>query len=104
MTSSLDEETKKLKDELGEEKDPVFAGTFKGSLCFLDQSRVCSADCVAWNTDYKEKFASSPDACVLLVSMGQQGAGLLSLVRLLSGKKGPAPEVLHPPPPKVTPR
>jgi hypothetical protein len=54
-----------------------------GSLCWLDGSRVCGADCVSFNPDELDEHGQatdSPNKCLVLTYMGQQGSAALAIV------------------------
>lgn len=53
-----------------------------GVLCWLDGSRVCGADCVAFNPEEQEAGLASdgPNKCLVLMYMGQQGSAALSII------------------------
>ena len=94
MTASLEEEAQKLREEIGPSFNPP-----AGANCFLDQERVCSADCVAWNKEYDKQFANDANACVLLISVAQIRHALIAICNLTKKK---LPEQLYPPPPRVS--
>jgi hypothetical protein len=57
----------------------------RGSLCWMDGSRVCGADCVAFNPeelDEQGQATDSPNKCLVLTYMGQQGAAALSIIAI----------------------
>lgn len=57
----------------------------RGSLCWLDGSRVCGADCVSFNPDELDENGletDSPNKCLVLVYMGQQGSAAVSTLAL----------------------
>lgn len=48
-----------------------------GMECWLDQTRVCGPACMAYNTDEideKGNVVDGPDRCLILFSLGAQGA------------------------------
>lgn len=53
-----------------------------GSLCWMDGTRVCGPDCVAYNVEDVDpetgEFLQGPNKCLALFYMGQQGAAALS--------------------------
>ncbi len=56
-----------------------------GMLCWLDGTRVCGPDCVAFNTedvDDNGSLLQGPNKCLALFYMGQQGAAALSTLLL----------------------
>ncbi len=56
-----------------------------GMLCWLDGTRVCGTDCVAYNVeevDERGNFLQGPNKCLALFYMGQQGAAALSTLLL----------------------
>lgn len=63
-----------------------------GSLCWMDGSRVCGADCVAFNPEELDNHGlatDSPNKCLVLTYMGQQGSAALSIIAVnrLAAKK-----------------
>lgn len=55
----------------------------QGSLCWMDGSRVCGADCVAFNPEELDDSGlatDSPNKCLVLTYMGQQGSAALSII------------------------
>lgn len=58
----------------------------KGSLCWLDGSRICGPDCMAFNADEgldkSGVVIDTPNKCLPLVYMGQQGSAALSTIAL----------------------
>lgn len=55
----------------------------QGSLCWMDGSRVCGADCVAFNPEELDEgglATDSPNKCLVLTYMGQQGSAALSII------------------------
>jgi hypothetical protein len=54
-----------------------------GSLCWLDGSRVCGADCVSFNPEELDDngvATDSPNKCLVLMYQGQQGSAGLAIV------------------------
>lgn len=55
----------------------------RGSLCWLDGSRVCGADCVSFNPEELDEHGvatDSPNKCLVLMYQGQQGSAGLAIV------------------------
>lgn len=55
----------------------------RGSLCWLDGSRVCGADCVAFNPNELDEAGhatDNPNKCLVLTYMGQQGSAALAII------------------------
>lgn len=86
-----------------------------GTLCWRDGSRLCGADCVAFNVDEgldeNRMPIDTPNKCIVLVYLGQQGSGALSIIDAnnLVRKKHqdasrPNPADLPPPPVGGKPR
>lgn len=80
-----------------------------GSSCWMDQHRICAADCTAWNSEHDTKFGDGPESCVILVSLGQVGPAIMALGAMQQNanklvtsllKKAAAPD-LNPPPPRA---
>ncbi len=81
-----------------------------GMLCWLDGTRVCGPDCVAYNVEHvdpkTQELVQGPTKCLVLLFMGQQGSAALSVV-LASRKRiqeaqdaqRTKPEDVHPPDP-----
>jgi hypothetical protein len=95
--SDRDEELDNLQDELknlqpgGRGKPfvqrPETMDNRNGVLCWLDGSRRCGADCVAFNPEQLDEHGlpgDSPNKCLVLTYMGQQGSAALALIAATS--------------------
>lgn len=54
-----------------------------GSLCWLDGTRVCGADCTAFNPEEISERgleSDSPNKCLALLYLGQSAAGALATI------------------------
>lgn len=55
-----------------------------GMLCWMDGTRVCGPDCVAYNVEEvdpnSQELIQGPNKCLVLRYMGQQGAAALSVL------------------------
>lgn len=55
-----------------------------GMLCWMDGTRVCGPDCVAYNVEEfdpdTQELIQGPNKCLVLRYMGQQGAAALSVL------------------------
>ena len=93
--SDLDSELDAVEAELENAKQSPAGAPFierpdkldlrRGSLCWLDGSRVCGADCVAFNADELDDHGhatDTPNKCIALAYMGQQGAAALSIIAI----------------------
>lgn len=81
----------------------------KGALCWMDGARLCGPDCVAFNPqeglDPSGVPVDSPNKCLVLTYMGQQGSAALSIISVntmvrkrMQDEKRPGPGDVPPPP------
>lgn len=121
---SRDEDLEALEKELSEERfkeqveravggqpfieRPVEMDIKPGMLCWMDGTRVCAADCVAYNVEEydpaTQELMQGPNKCLVLRYMGQQGAASLStllvnrkrITEIQDKKRGDNPAVPDP--------
>jgi hypothetical protein len=79
----LDELQKELEQPFIEEPDELDEGA--GQTCFINQDRMCRADCTAFNI-YAQP-AQGPERCIMLVYLAATATNTEALVQLGKGMK-----------------
>lgn len=55
-----------------------------GTMCWLNQERMCGGDCTAFNWEMR---GESPNQCVILYHMGAMGSGAIGFIHSLNLSK-----------------
>lgn len=86
-------------------EEPDDIETKHGEACWLNSSRVCAPDCIAYNVEETDEHGSpvqGPAKCMIIVLGGQIASAATALVQLKQrDQKAKQPLPAEPPIPKV---